>query len=65
MKFTMEQARKLADISQNEMAKLMGMPKMTYCNKEWGKVRMYYDEAMRFAEIVKIPHDDIIFLSKV
>lgn len=64
-KYTVEQARKLANISIRDMAKEMGVSTNTYFNKEKGLSRFYYDEAARFSSIVGIPMDNIFFASHV
>lgn len=64
-KLTVEQARKIAGISQREMANKLGISENTYINKEKGIVRFYVDEACKFSEIVGIEFDDIIFLNSM
>ena len=64
-KYTVEQARRLANISIREMAKLLGVSQNTYYNKEKGLSRFYYDEAVKLSSIVNIPMDDIFFTSTV
>ncbi|MBR2752817.1 MAG: helix-turn-helix transcriptional regulator [Lachnospiraceae bacterium] len=63
MAFTVEQARRLAKISQADMAQKLGMSEKTYRNKESGATRFYVDEADRFARLVGLPREDIIFLT--
>lgn len=64
-KFTVGQARRLANISIREMAKRMGLATNTYMRKEKGLSRFYYDEAIRFASIVGMPVDTIFFSQSV
>ena len=60
-KYTVEQARRLAKISQTKMAQLLGLSENTYINKEKGETRFYVDEALCFAKYVNIPFEKIKF----
>ena len=60
-KYTVEQARGLAKISQKRMSVLLGMSENAYINKEKGETRFYVDEALKFSNIVGIPFENIIF----
>ena len=64
-KFTVEQARKLSSLSVREMAKRIGLSQNAYYKKEKGLSRFYYDEALKFSEIVNIPIDSIFFTQNV
>lgn len=64
-KYTVKQARLLANISVREMAKRLGMSQNAYFNKEKGLSRFYYDEAEKLSSIVNIPMDNIFFTSNV
>lgn len=61
-KYTVEQARTLAKISQKRMAILLDISENSYINKEKGITRFYVDEALKFSNIVKIPFANIIFI---
>lgn len=58
---TVEQARMMRGISQEEMANYLGLCKNSYILKEKGKRRFYVDEAVKFCEIVNVPWSNIIF----
>lgn len=60
-KYTVEQARGLAKISQRKMSALLNMSENTYINKEKGETRFYVDEALKFSKIVNIPFENILF----
>ena len=64
-KYTVRQARILANISIREMAKLLGVSQNTYFKKEKGLSRFYYDEAVKFSSLVNVPIDNIFFTSNV
>ena len=57
--FTPQQARKYSGIYETHIAKKLGISMATYINKEKGKTRFYVDEAIRFAEIVGVPFENI------
>lgn len=59
--YTVEQARRLAKISQKKMAQYLNISENTYINKEKGETKFYVDEALKFAERVNIPFDKIKF----
>lgn len=60
-RFTVEQARLIRGISQDEMADYLGICKNSYVLKEKGKRRFYVDEAMKFCQKVDIPWDNLLF----
>ena len=64
-KYTVEQARRLANISIRDMASKLGISQNDYFNKEKGLSRFYYDEAVKLSNIVNIPMDDIFFTQNV
>jgi len=64
-KYTVRQARVLANITIKEMAKKMGLSQTAYFKKEKGLSRFYYDEAVKFSSFVNIPMDNIFFTSQV
>lgn len=63
MKFTIRQARTYRGYTQGEMAQKLGVTKVTYINYEKGRTKMKVDRAAKFAQIVDLPRDKIIFLS--
>lgn len=64
MKFTVKQAREYRNLTQREAAKQLGIALATYQGYEWGDVEMRIGMAKRFAEMVEIPLDQLIFYSK-
>ena len=63
-KFTPEQARKLAGLSQSLIAKKLNISENTYVKKEKGVSRFYIDEAYLLSEIVGINIEKIIFKNR-
>jgi putative transcriptional regulator len=61
IKFTLEQARKHRGLTQEQIAKMLGMTKRTYIDYEQYKRAFRIDKAFLFAEIVGIPINNIIF----
>lgn len=53
-KFTPEQARMFRKLSQNEVAKLLGISPRTYAYKESGERDFTYTEILKFAKIVNM-----------
>lgn len=64
LKFTMKQAREYAGLSQREAAMQLGVALATYQGYEWGNVEMRIGLAKKFAKMVEIPLDQLIFYSK-
>ena len=64
MKFTVKQAREYRNLTQREAAKQLGIALATYQGSEWGDVEMRIGMAKRFAKMVEIPLDQLIFYSK-
>lgn len=62
MKFTLKQARRYADLTQQEVADRLGVGLATYRTYEWGTSQMRMDKAKRFSKIVGIDLDNLIFL---
>lgn len=52
--FTPEQARMLRKLSQNEIAKLLGISPRTYAYKESGERDFTWTEILSFAKIVNM-----------
>lgn len=63
-KITLAAARKNANLTQEEIARKMGVSKNTIVNWENGKVEMKPAQFHMYCEIVKAP-EDIIFLSYI
>lgn len=63
IKFTLEQARKHRGLTQEQIAKMLGMTKRTYIDYEQYKRAFRIDKAFLFAEIVGIPINNIIFFN--
>lgn len=61
MIFTVRQARVLAGLTQADVAKRLEMPVNTYRRREMYPEKMSVPTALRFAEIVKLPLDQIFF----
>lgn len=64
MKFTVKQAREYAGLTQRQAANQLGIALATYQGYEWGDVEMRIGVAKRFANMVQIPLDQLIFYSK-
>lgn len=64
MKFTIKQARKYKGYSQEALANMLHIPKPTYYNYEHGRSVMRVDTAQKFADIVGIPFNQIIFYNE-
>lgn len=65
MKFTVKQAREYRNLTQREAAKQLGIALATYQGYEWGDVEMRIGMAKRFAKMVEIPLDQLIFTLKL
>ncbi len=61
MKYTIEQARILAGLTQVSMAEKLGMTEKTYIQYEKYRRKFRIDDALKFVEVVDIPIDNIIF----
>lgn len=61
MKFTIEQARNHKGLTQEEMAKALGMSRSAYIDYEKGRQYFRVDQAYRFSVLTGIPVQDIIF----
>lgn len=62
MEFTIKKARQYAGLTQQEIAKKLGVSTKTYQNYESGKTAMRIDKAKMFSSITNIPLSKIIFL---
>ena len=61
MVFTVKQARQLADLTQSAIAARLGMTTVTYAKYEQNPAQMRIDTAVKFAQIVALPIDQIFF----
>lgn len=61
-KITLPTARKLANLTQRQLAKLCNVSESTVINWEKGRTEPTVSQAMRIGEVVGIDYDDIIFL---
>ena len=61
MKYTLEQARLLSDLTQEEMAETMDMTAKTYIQYEKYRRIFRMDQGYKFSENVDVPFDSIIF----
>lgn len=60
--YTIKQARIGADLTQQEVADLMGVHVQTFARMEKHPEDMTMKEASRFSDVVKVPIEDLIFL---
>lgn len=63
-KVTLPVARKIAGITQSDLAKILEVSETTIINWEKGRSEPTVLQAIRIAEAVKRPIDSIIFLPK-
>lgn len=63
MKYTIEQARLLSDMTQAEMAKRLAMTEKTYIQYEKYRRVFRMDQGYEFAKNVSVPFDSIIFFA--
>lgn len=63
-KMTLKMARAKSGLTQQEIAKKMGINRNSYADYEKYDVVMRMDKAILFSEIVQVPFDDIIFLKQ-
>lgn len=61
MKLTLEQARAKHRLTQEEVAKKLGVTRQTYQNYEQYKTAMQIPTGVAFSRIVDVDFDDIIF----
>lgn len=61
-KYTLEQSRSLAELTQEELAEKLGVSVSTYAKYEAYKTYMRMDTAYLFSTITGVSMDDIIFL---
>lgn len=63
MKYTLEQARLLSDLTQVEMSEIMNMSEKTYIQYEKYRRVFRMDQGYNFANNVTVPFDSIIFFA--
>ena len=63
-KMTFEMARAKVSMTQEEIAKKIGVDRNTYANYENYKTPMRIDKALLFCEVVNVSINDIIFLKQ-
>ncbi len=63
MKYTIEQARLLSGLTQEEMADKMSMTAKTYIQYEKYRRIFRMDQGYNFARNVNVPFDSIIFFA--
>lgn len=63
VKYTLEQARLLSELTQVEMAERMGMTEKTYIQYEKYRRIFRMDQGYRFAQNVNVPFDSIVFFA--
>lgn len=61
MKFTLKQARDYAGLTQEEVAKKLGIATVTYGKYERGENEIKLKTAKEFSRVVGINFDDLIF----
>ncbi|MGT2961110.1 helix-turn-helix transcriptional regulator [Streptococcus caballi] len=61
---TLKSARANANLTQETIAKKLGVSRNTYSDYESYNVAMRIDKAVLFSQIVSVPFDDIIFLKQ-
>lgn len=64
VKWTLELCRTKTGLSQKEMAKAIGVSEQSYMNYENYRTGMKVEKAFKFAEIVGVPVDSIIFFKE-
>ena len=64
-KVTLPIARKIAKLTQKELAVLCGVSESTVINWEKGRSEPTVSQAQQISELTGIPLDDIIFLPEV
>lgn len=62
MEFTVRQARRHAELSQEAVAKELGVNVSTYARLEKHPERFTMEQAQRFCKAVSLPADEINFL---
>lgn len=64
MKISIRAARQNSGLTQEQMAKALGVSRKTYQDYEHGDTAMRIDKAQLFSSLTKVPMDNIIFLLK-
>ncbi|MDY2963826.1 helix-turn-helix transcriptional regulator [Streptococcus dysgalactiae] len=63
-KMTLEMARAKVSMTQEEIARKIGVDRNTYASYENYKTPMRIDKAISFCKVVNVSIDDIIFLNQ-
>ncbi len=63
MEFTVRQARRHAELSQETVAKELGVNVSTYARLEKHPERFTMEQALRFCKAVSLPADEINFFA--
>lgn len=63
MQFTVSEARRYRDLTQEEVAEYMGISRSSYIYLEKNPEKMTIERARKFSDAVDIPIENIIFLS--
>ena len=61
--FNIAAARAKANLTQRQMAKELGMSESSYIRHEKGQTFFRVDKAIKFAEVCRVPFDQIIFFA--
>jgi putative transcriptional regulator len=61
MNRTLKALRKLNNMTQSEVAELLGINMHTYFNKETGKAPFTIDEAKKLSDLFEVSIDEIFF----
>lgn len=59
--YTVRQARKLADLTQREVAKALGINRATYIAMEQNPEKITVPQAKAISKITEVPFDQIFF----
>lgn len=64
LKLSIKAARSNVNLTQSQIAKMLGVSRETYLGYEHGDKQMKISTALRFSEITNVPIDNIIFFNK-
>lgn len=59
MQFKLLQARKLANLTQEDVAKILGINRQSYTNKETGKYPFTLDEMFKLSQYFGVKMEDL------
>lgn len=57
--------RVMSDLTQNDMAKLLGISVVAYKNKEWGRAHFTLPESKKIADLFKRPIEQIFYSDEI